>query len=148
MDFYSFFQNYELFFRLAIAVFLGGIIGLERQIARKTAGLRTFSLVSLGSCLITVVAILLSRQSLTNFDNLTVIPANIITGIGFIGAGLIIFHGSHPSGITTAAGLLVAAAVGMAVGFGFYSVAIFAAVLTVLIFTVFWILEEKFLDKL
>lgn len=147
MDFYSFFQNYELFLRLMLAVFLGGTIGLERQLARKTAGLRTFSLVSLASCLIVIITNLIAQQSLSNFNNLAVIPANIITGIGFIGAGLIIFHGSHPSGITTAAGLLISAAVGMAVGFGFYGVAIFVAILTVLIFTVFWFFEEKFLDK-
>lgn len=143
----SFFQNYELFFRLVIAVFLGGLIGLERQIAHKTAGLRTFSLISLGSCLLSVVSISLFQENYPNF-NVVLLPMNIIGGIGFIGAGLIIFHGSHPSGITTAAGLLVSAAVGIATGFGFYGMAFFTAILTIVIFTIFWFFEEKILTKI
>lgn len=140
-------QNFEIFSRLALAVLLGGFIGLERQLAKKTAGLRTFALVSLASCLLAVVSILLFKENYPNF-NIVLLPMNIIGGIGFIGAGLIIFHGSHPTGITTAAGLLVSAAVGMAVGFGFYAVSIFTAILTVIIFTVFWLFEEKVLNKI
>lgn len=140
-------QNLEIFIRLALAVFLGGFIGLERQIARKTAGLRTFSLVSLGSCLLSVISILLFKENYPDF-NIVLLPMNIIGGIGFIGAGLIIFHGSHPTGITTAAGLLVSAAVGIAVGFGFYTIAVFTTILVILIFTIFWIFEEKFLNKI
>lgn len=139
--------NQEIILRLVLAIFLGGLIGLERQIAHKTAGLRTFSLVSLGSCLITTVSVWLYSQSMASF-NIAIIPANIITGIGFLGAGIIIFHGVQPKGITTAAGLWVAAAVGMAVGFGFYSAAIFTSFLTVLIFTVFWLIEVKIIKKI
>ncbi|MBI4993500.1 MgtC/SapB family protein [Candidatus Wolfebacteria bacterium] len=140
-------QNYEIFLRLILAVLLGSFIGLERQLAKKTAGLRTFALVSLASCLFTTISNLLSQMNFPNF-NIALLPMNIIGGIGFIGAGLIIFHGSHPTGITTAAGLLVSAAVGMAVGFGFYSIAVFTALLTITIFTIFWIFEEKFLSKI
>lgn len=140
-------QNWEIFTRLVLAVIFGGLIGIERQIAHKTAGLRTFSLISLSSCLLVVISLLLSKESPPNF-NVVLIPMSIISGIGFIGAGLIIFHGSHPSGITTAAGLLVAAAVGMATGFGFYSIAVFTVIITLMIFTIFWIFEKKVLDKI
>ena len=137
----------EIFLRLILAVFLGGLIGLERQIAHKTAGLRTFSLISLGSALLTIVSYLLGKQYGENF-NVAILPAQIISGIGFIGAGIIIFHGIHPKGITTAAGLIVSAAVGMAVGFGFYSIAIFTTLLTLLIFTIMWFFEVKFISKI
>jgi len=140
-------NNSEIFLRLILAVFFGGLIGIERELAHKTAGLRTFSLISLSSCLLVVVSLLLSGENLSNF-NVVLMPISIIGGIGFIGAGLIIFHGSHPSGITTAAGLLVAASVGIATGFGFYGAAIIAVIITLLIFTVFWMFERKFLDKI
>lgn len=136
----------EIFARLLAAVILGGLIGLERQLAKKTAGLRTFSLVSLGSALLTIISILLSQKFLS--VDISRIPSQIITGIGFIGAGIIIFHGIHPKGITTAAGLWVSSAVGIAVGFGFYSLAAFTTLLTILIFVVFWFFEEKILAKL
>jgi len=141
-----FFQNWEMFGRLILAVLFGGLIGIERQFARKTAGLRTFSLVSLGSCLLAVISILLSEKNFPGF-NIAMIPTSIISGIGFIGAGLIIFHGSHPSGITTAAGLLVSAAVGMATGFGFYGVAVVAVIITLMVFTGFWMFEKRFLGR-
>ncbi len=142
-------NNAEIFLRLILAVFLGGLIGLERQLAKKTAGLRTFSLVSIGSALFTIISVLLAEQSPSagGFD-ISRIPAQIVTGIGFIGAGIIIFHGIRPKGITTAAGLWVSAAVGMAVGFGFYALAAFTTILTILIFTIFWFLEEKILKKI
>lgn len=136
----------EIFVRLFAAVILGGLIGLEREFARKTAGLRTFALVSLGSALLTIISILLSQKFLS--VDISRIPSQIVTGIGFLGAGVIIFHGLHPKGITTAAGLWVAAAVGMAIGFGFYSLAVVTTILTILIFVVFWVFEEKFIRKL
>lgn len=145
MDFL--FQNYEFFLRLVLAVFLGGVIGLEREISHKTAGLRTFSLVSLGSALLTIISVIISNENPPNF-NIAAIPSQIISGIGFLGAGIIIFHGIHPKGITTAAGIWVAAAVGMATGFGFYGVAVFTAIITISIFTIFWIFEKKVLDKI
>jgi putative Mg2+ transporter-C (MgtC) family protein len=140
-------NNFEIFLRLVLAVFLGGLIGLERQIAHKTAGLRTFSLISLGSALLATISFLLERQYAPNF-NVVALPAQIISGIGFIGAGIIIFHGIHPKGITTAAGLVVSAAVGIAVGFGFYTIAVFTTLLTLLIFTILWFFEVKFINKI
>ncbi len=151
MDF-LFSSDLELVLRLVLAVIFGGLIGLERELARKTAGLRTFALVSLGSSLFTIISILVfqvvSEIAPKNPIQLVTIPAAVASGIGFIGAGLIIFHGSHMKGITTAAGLWVSAAVGMAVGFGFYKIAGFTTFLTVFIFILFWILEEKLIRKL
>ncbi len=139
-------QNLEIFARLFVAVILGGLIGLERQLAGKTAGLRTFSLISLGSALLAIVSFLLEKQYAPNF-NIAILPSQIIGGIGFIGAGIIIFHGIHPMGITTAAGLIVSAVVGMATGFGFYAIAAFTTLLTILIFVALWFFEEKILVK-
>ena len=151
MDF-LFSSNLELVLRLVLAVIFGGLIGLEREFAKKTAGLKTFALVSLGSALFTIISILVfqfvSDIVPKNPLQLVTIPAAAVSGIGFIGAGLIIFHGSHVRGITTAAGLWVSAAVGMAVGFGFYEIAGFATFLTVIIFVLFWIIEEKLIRKL
>ncbi|MEK7634499.1 MAG: MgtC/SapB family protein [Patescibacteria group bacterium] len=152
MDFLSSSFNLELVLRLVLAVIFGGLIGLEREFAKKTAGLKTFALVSLGSSLFTIISILVfqfvSDIVPKNPLQLVTIPAAAVSGIGFIGAGLIIFHGSHVRGITTAAGLWVSAAVGMAVGFGFYEIAGFATFLTVIIFVLFWIIEEKLIRKL
>ena len=150
MDF-LFSSNLELVLRLVLAVIFGGLIGLEREFAKKTAGLKTFALVSLGSALFTIISILLfqaaSEIAPKNPFQLVIIPSAVVSGIGFIGAGLIIFHGSHVRGITTAAGLWVSAAVGMAVGFGFYKIAGFATFLTIIIFVLFWALEEKLIRK-
>ena len=152
MDFLSSSFNLDLVLRLVLAVIFGGLIGLEREFAKKTAGLKTFALVSLGSSLFTIISILVfqfvSDIVPKNPLQLVTIPAAAVSGIGFIGAGLIIFHGSHVRGITTAAGLWVSAAVGMAVGFGFYEIAGFATFLTVIIFVLFWIIEEKLIRKL
>lgn len=144
------YQNLEILGQLSLATLLGAIIGVERQLAKKTAGLRTFSLVSLGSALFSII----SKSALEfggandalNFDP-TRIAAQIIVGVGFIGAGIIIFDQSKVRGITTAAGLWVSSAIGMAVGFKFYTVAIFTAFLAIIIFILFWLIEEKIINR-
>src|SRR3989338_8405557 len=136
----------ESVFRLLLAAGLGAIVGIEREIVGKSAGLRTFSFVSLGACLFTIVSLLginhLVPLSETadptfryNYDP-TRIVSQIVVGIGFLGAGLIIFRGFRVEGLTTAAGLWVAAGIGTAVGFGFYAVAVVAALLELFIFYV------------
>lgn len=120
--------------RLLAAAFFGALIGFEREYMGKAAGLRTYALVSVGACLFALVSVfgvnklpetpapMISGGSFNiNYDP-TRIASNIVTGIGFLGAGLIILRGSRLEGLTTAAGLWVAAALGMAVGFGFYVV--------------------------
>ena len=103
MDFLSSSFNLELVLRLVLAVIFGGLIGLEREFAKKTAGLKTFALVSLGSSLFTIISILVfqfvSDIVPKNPLQLVTIPAAAVSGIGFIGAGLIIFHGSHVRGL-------------------------------------------------
>jgi uncharacterized membrane protein YhiD involved in acid resistance len=133
-----------IFGKLALAALLGMFLGTERVFAGKTAGTRTFALVGLGACLMVVVSsqVTSSYLGFVNFDPLRVAAA-IITGVGFLGAGTIIFHNNVAYGLTTAAGLWVVAAVGMAVGFGMYSVAIFTTALTLFIFTAVWFVEYK-----
>lgn len=135
-----------LFAKLLLSMLLGGVIGTERAvIAHQAAGTRTFGLVALGACLFVVTSNQVDSMYLgiVNFDPMH-IAAAIVTGIGFIGGGLIIFHGEALHGVTTAAGLWMAAAVGIAVGFGMYSLAIFSTILVLLIFSGMWYLENRF----
>jgi putative Mg2+ transporter-C (MgtC) family protein len=116
----------EALLRLALAAALGGAIGVERELRDREAGLRTHLLVSLGSALFTIVsaygfhAFLSSGASVVRADP-TRIAAQIVTGIGFLGAGAIIRQGLSVRGLTTAATLWVVAAIGLAVGAGYYS---------------------------
>jgi putative Mg2+ transporter-C (MgtC) family protein len=138
-------ESLEFLFQLTLAVLLGSFVGIEREIAKKTAGMRTFALVSLGSALFTILS--LYGITAANVDP-TRIAAQIVVGVGFIGAGLIIFDPSKKlQGVTTAGGLWVASAIGMAVGFRLYTLAIFTALLALLVFTVFWRFEEGVLRK-
>ena len=111
----------EMAIRLLIAGVLGGVIGYEREAHRKTAGLRTHMLVSIGSCLIMMLSIKIyeSVQGLTNADP-TRLAAQVVSGIGFLGAGSIIKDGPSVRGLTTAASLWVVSGVGLAVGSGYY----------------------------
>lgn len=111
--------NDEVIFRLIFSVLLGGMIGFERQHRRKNAGLGTYILVCLGSCLVTVLSINIyaNVQGLTNADPAR-LAAQVVSGIGFLGAGAILKEGLTIRGLTTAAGLWVSACVGIAVGAG------------------------------
>lgn len=131
--------------RLFLALLLGAAIGYEREYVGKSAGIRTYALVSVGACLFTLVSIFsishvvipdgLDSSFRYNYDP-TRIVSQIVVGIGFLGAGLIIFRGFRVEGLTTAAGLWVAAAIGTSVGFGLYLLAVVASLLEVLIFFV------------
>jgi putative Mg2+ transporter-C (MgtC) family protein len=129
--------------KVLTALFLGGLLGFERTIAGKTAGIRTYGLVAMSSCLLIVVSIAVNAEhvGITNFDPMR-LAAGIITGIGFIGAGLIIFRGTEINGLTTAAGLWVATAIGIAVGFGMFAIALFVTLATLFSFTVLWHFEK------
>lgn len=117
----------DVVIKLILSVVLGALVGIERQIMHKPAGLRTHMLVSLGSCIFTVVAIY-SFPS-----NPSPILAGILTGIGFIGAGCIMANRRGVQGITTAATLWVVGSIGFATGAGNYIFAIVAAVLVFVI---------------
>ena len=133
-----------VFVKLSIAAVLGLLLGAERSLAGKTAGMRTYALVSLASALFVVIALEVTSVYMgkTPFDPMRTMAA-IISGIGFIGAGLIIFRENALKGLTTAAGLWVTAAVGAATGFGLIEIAIFATFLTLIVFTLVWFVENK-----
>jgi putative Mg2+ transporter-C (MgtC) family protein len=116
----------EIIIRLVLSVGLGALVGYEREVSHKPAGLRTHMLVCLGACLFTVI-------TLTSLPTSTNILGGILTGIGFIGAGSIIATSGHVQGITTAATLWAVASVGFASGTGSYALAIVAAVLVFII---------------
>lgn len=142
-------SEWELLLRLTLSCILGGVIGYERQSRRKSAGLRTNVLVCLGSCLIMVLseALYLNVEGRTNADPAR-LAAQVVSGIGFLGAGAIMKEGLTVTGLTTAACLWVVAGVGLAVGAGFYSGALFT---TALVFATLgtlsrideWVMHEK-----
>lgn len=129
----------DIIFRLVIAAILGAILGFEREYVGKSAGLRTYMLVSMGSALFTI----LSAEGFGEYVGVTAfdpsrIVSQIVVGVGFIGAGLIIFQEKENRirGLTTAAGLWVVAAIGAAVGLRFYSEAVFLTIFIVIILAI------------
>lgn len=139
----------ETFLQLILAVFLGATLGIERQLAGKVAGVRTYALVSLGACLFSMM----SKYAFPEFVGVpgfdpSRIASQVVVGIGFLGAGLIIFHQNRVHGLTTAAGLWVAAAIGMATAFRLYEIAVFSTVLTLVVFVILWYFEKKFINKM
>ncbi len=128
--------------RLTLAAFLGGIIGLERELKRRPAGLRTNMFICFGSAMFTILSTELAGE--WGIGDHTRIAAQIIPGIGFIGAGSILHDKGGVSGLTTAATLFVVASIGMAAGSGLYLLAIFATMLIYLALHLLGILERQF----
>ncbi len=130
--------------RLVAAVVLGALMGLDRSIVGKHAGMRTYALVSLGSCVFSIVSTLASYQ-LGVFPgvNPLQITASIVIGVGFIGTGLAAFKGKeeHPAELTTATGIWVVAAIGMACGYGLFLIATVTTILGIIIFSLISRLE-------
>ncbi len=129
-------SGWEALARLAVAGGLGAAVGFERELRDREAGIRTHLLVSLGSALFTIVSAFGFHEFLTNGGSVvradpTRIAAQIVTGIGFLGAGAIIREGLSVRGLTTAATLWVVAAIGMASGAGYYGPAVATTVLTI-----------------
>jgi putative Mg2+ transporter-C (MgtC) family protein len=127
--------------RLCMAGFLGGVIGLEREFKRKPAGLRTNMFICIGSAMFTILSTELASQFTGDH---TRIAAQIIPGIGFIGAGSILHSRGSVSGLTTAATLFVVASIGMAVGGGLYLPALFATLIIFLALEVLGWFEGRF----
>ena len=127
--------------RLVLAAVLGGIIGLERELKRKPAGLRTNMFICFGSAMFTILSTELASKF--GIGDHTRIAAQIIPGIGFIGAGSILHDKGGVSGITTAATIFVVASIGMAAGGGLYLVAIFSTMLIYLALHLLGILERQ-----
>ncbi len=122
----------EVFLQLGLSLLFGAIIGFEREYHSKAAGFRTITLITLGSTLFTILSL-----NITTGLSDDRIAAQIVTGIGFIGAGVIFKDGLAVSGITTAASIWIAAAVGMAIGFGNYGIASFTMLLTMVTLALF-----------
>ena len=133
---------------LFMSVVLGALLGVERSIAGKHAGMRTYALVSLGSSLFVIMGTMASYQ-LSYFTgvNPLQIAGSVVIGIGFIGSGLAVFRGEHPVELTTASGIWVVAGIGMACGFGFYSLATAATILGILVFSVLLRIENSLRKK-
>ena len=127
------FTDQEILMRLGLSLILGGFIGLERQIHRRSAGLRTHILVSLGSCLIMLTSLYVFDiyKNQVALDPAR-IAAGVITGIGFLGAGAIIREREGVKGLTTAASLWVVAGIGLAIGCGFYKAGLYATILALI----------------
>ena len=143
--------NIIILFRISLAVILSFILGIERELTGKFAGLRTHILVSLGACIFTILSIYGFKmhiiEGVSGINDPARIAAQIITGIGFIGAGTVMRHGSNVFGITTAATLWVCAAIGMSCGCGEYTTAFFASITTLCVLILIGRLEKNFLSK-
>jgi putative Mg2+ transporter-C (MgtC) family protein len=134
----------DIIIRLFIALAFGMIIGAERVWAHKTAGMRTYALVAMGSALFVLVseAMVATYMNHPGMNPLHIV-AQIVVGVGFLGTGLIFTHESKLMGMTTATGLWVSAGIGMACGFGLFKLALISTILTLFIFIVLWFIEEK-----
>jgi putative Mg2+ transporter-C (MgtC) family protein len=126
--------------RLLLAAGLSAVLGLEREYHQKPAGLRTNILIGIGSALFTILSLLFGQANMGSTDR---IAAQILTGIGFLGAGAVL-RGTHVHGLTTAATIWVNAAIGMAVGVGLTSVAVATTAVTLLVLVGLTPLEEFF----
>lgn len=137
-------STFDVFVRLFVALFLGMIIGLERVWAHKTAGIRTYALVSMGSALFVIISGEMVKYY-TGFSGLNpiMLVSQIVVGVGFLGAGLIFTKESKLMGLTSATGIWVAAGIGMASGFKLFNIAIVATILTLFIFIALWYLERR-----
>lgn len=141
-------ETSDVIIRLLLTVVLTGIIGLERQTRHTGAGIRTYIIVGLGSALLMMLSLHIPEMYPNNAAiDPARIAAQIVVGIGFIGAGVIIHTRGSSSqevhGITTASMIWVASAIGMAVGAGFYFPAVFVAVLSLIILTTLQGLKKK-----
>lgn len=138
----------EMFLRLLLSIILGGLIGLEREAHGRAAGLRTHILVCLGSCLIMVTSMHLYEiyKGLTHIDPGR-IAAQVVSGIGFLGAGTILRFRASVRGLTTAASLWTVAGLGLATGSGFYKPAFISTILALVVLVLLNKLEKIWLRK-
>ena len=133
-------MNYGVVLKLLLAAVLGGCVGIERQMREKPAGLRTNILICIGSTLFVLISTQLGQM--TGGDQ-TRIAAQIITGIGFLGAGAVLHSHGYVVGLTTAATIWVVAGIGMALGAGFYGIAVFATAMSISTLTLMSFVEDR-----
>jgi putative Mg2+ transporter-C (MgtC) family protein len=144
-------SDWTVLVRILVAAALGGVVGIERELRDQPAGFRTHMLVALGACLFTLVGAF-GFQTLTGEQRIPAVSADVtrvasqvVVGIGFLGGGTILRHGATVRGLTTAASLWVTAAVGLAVGMGFYFGATAAALIAVLALAGLKPIEKRFM---
>ena len=147
--------NIELTIRILSAIALGFILGFEREITNKYAGLRTHILVCLGACVFTIISIYgfpmfsgdIPDYHPNGIRDTARVAAQVVTGIGFIGAGTVLRNGPTVFGLTTAATLWMAASIGLACGSGMYGVATIATLASVCVLTLIRVFERKVLNR-
>jgi putative Mg2+ transporter-C (MgtC) family protein len=126
----------DLLLRVALAGLLGGLIGLERQLRAKDAGLRTHVLVGIGSALFMIVS-KYGFEDILQENHVALDPsrvaAQVVSGVGFLGAGTIIIQKQIVKGLTTAAGMWVTSAIGLVIGSGMYAIGIYGAFMTLFV---------------
>jgi len=135
-------MDYEILIRFLLAALWGGAVGLEREYRSKSAGLRTMMMISLGSCFFTMISTFLGENATPDR-----IAANIVTGVGFLGAGVIFRSENKVNGITTAATIWTVAAVGMAIGAGHYFASAVGSMLILIVLGILTI-GEKVIENL
>ena len=149
--------NIDFLIRIGAAIGLGFLLGLERELTNKYAGLRTHILVALGACAFTIISIY-GFPSYATGDNIILdqatgirdtgrVAAQVVSGIGFIGAGAVLRNGPMIIGLTTAATLWISAAIGMTCGVGMYDVAIVTTIASVAVLTIIRVFERKILPS-
>jgi len=134
----------EMGLRMILAVLLGGVIGLERSSAQKPAGLRTNILVCMGTTMFILIALKAFEQYPQSAVDITRMAAGIITGIGFLGAGTILRTNTDIQGLTSAASIWLVCGIGMAIGLGYYFLAVLGALLGFAVLRLLPFLEAKF----
>lgn len=140
----------HIFWQLFLAVVLGAFLGMEREASGRAAGIRTYALVALGAALFTIMGVEVFH-TYTGASGLSFDPSRIVhaiaLGVGFIGGGIIIHRDSHVEGVTTAAGVWMAGAIGVSLGFEFYGTAILATLFAFLVLSWMHPLKRLFRGK-
>jgi putative Mg2+ transporter-C (MgtC) family protein len=133
----------EIIIRISVAVILASCIGIERSLAGKSAGMRTYAMAALGSSAFSIISQVIQAPALVA-ENPLYLASAVITGIGFIGAGIVLFQEqSHRgTGLTTAVGIWVSAGVGLASGYGLFNLALATTIVAIVILTGFWFVER------
>lgn len=135
-------MDYEILFRFLLAALWGGIVGAEREYRGKSAGFRTIIMISIGACFFTIMSVIIGSP-----NNMDRIASNIVTGIGFLGAGVIFRGENRVNGITTAATIWAVAAVGMGIGAGYYFASACASLLILIVLAILPFCE-RFIDRI
>jgi putative Mg2+ transporter-C (MgtC) family protein len=133
---------------MVLAILLGAILGFERELGNRSAGMRTYALAAEGAALFTIAGIVISREAaIAGYGNAdpSRVASTVVQGVGFLAAGVIFARGVQVRGMTTAAGIWVTASIGILCGIGYFVVAGAATIATILIFTILKVLEKRYL---